>query len=60
MVQYELFQIRQQEMHRAAAHERLVARALRARREARRQERAAAEASSRICAGVAGSVRPAV
>ncbi|MCF2527336.1 hypothetical protein [Yinghuangia soli] len=46
MLQYELFQSRQQELHREAEHERLVLRALRSRREARRMAKAAAAAAA--------------
>lgn len=61
MLEYEMFQARQKELHAAAAQERRVRSALRNRREARRQERAAGvsprESSS---GGIAGSVRPAM
>jgi hypothetical protein len=60
MVEYELFQAKAQEMQQAAEHQRMVTRALRSRREARRQERAAAAGKSRSSGGIAGSVRPAV
>ncbi|MCF2528624.1 hypothetical protein [Yinghuangia soli] len=62
MLEYEMFQARAQELHAAAAQERRVRFALRNRREARRQERAAAGASSRVSSsgGIAGSVRPAM
>lgn len=60
MLEYELFQARQQELHRAASQDREVRRALRGRREARRQARAAEGGSHPRAGGVAGSVRPAM
>ncbi|NUU25475.1 MAG: hypothetical protein HOV68_28805 [Streptomycetaceae bacterium] len=60
MLEYDMYQVRAQELHRAAAHERKVRQALRSRREARRLERAAEESSRSSAGGIAGSVRPAV
>ncbi|MEU8133020.1 hypothetical protein [Streptodolium elevatio] len=60
MLEYEMFQAREAEMHRTAAHERKVRTALRNRREARRLARAAEESSRASAGGIAGSVRPAV
>ncbi|WTW99901.1 hypothetical protein OG216_44025 [Streptomycetaceae bacterium NBC_01309] len=52
MFEYEMFQARAQELHRAAAQDRRVRKALSGRREARRQARAEAGGSK---AGVAAS-----
>lgn len=58
MYDYETFQAREQELHRVAAHERLVGQALLRRRQARRraaeQERIRTEAG-----GLEGAARPA-
>ncbi|GAA4945407.1 MAG: hypothetical protein HOV66_08100 [Streptomycetaceae bacterium] len=61
MLEYEYFRARENELHRAAEHERTVSRALRTRREQRRQARLAERDSrSSSTGGIAGSVRPAL
>lgn len=59
MYDYETFQARAQELHRVAAHERLVGQALRRRREARRQAAADQERTRADAAGIEGAARPA-
>ncbi|WP_436771203.1 hypothetical protein [Yinghuangia sp. YIM S09857] len=54
MFEYEMFQAREQELHRAAAHDRQVRRALRSRREARRQAAAVAEHGAKTAFPAAG------
>ncbi len=64
MFEYETYQARSQELHRVAAHERLVREALLSRREARRRAadpgHAARERTRPDAGGVEGSVRPAI
>lgn len=59
MFEYETFQARSQELHRVAAHERLVRQALLGRREARRQAGADQERTHTEAAGIEGAVHPA-
>ncbi|MEU8135827.1 hypothetical protein [Streptodolium elevatio] len=54
MFEYEMFQARAQELHRAAAHDRRVRKALLGRREARRQARAEAGGGKVGVAAAAG------
>ncbi|MDI2125941.1 hypothetical protein [Yinghuangia seranimata] len=53
MMQYQLFQARQQELHRDAQHERVVTLALRGRRAARRTQRAEVDSDARVAGGLA-------